>query len=215
VDDTKSIPEDIHHRTTRTVLAIFESPSSAEKAIRASPYHIPLPSSSRRAANPRLRNNLNNHNANANPNTSPNTSPSPQSKDQNLQPQPADVPNPLHPWTASDIERESRAPSDLRCVVAWSRHNHERAQERNPYHMYYKIDDMSAPFRGLRHSMGIPVRALGDCLVGRKEKMPWWKRKKIDLLNETLGMKSLWGVYEEGLKEEKMEEERSRQKDEE
>lgn len=92
-------------------------------------------------------------------------------------------------------------PVEINCTVARARHNHTLAQGRNPYYSYYITDDETYQFHDLRYSTGIPVRALADAVMSKREGtgLPKDAMKEIENRNRLLGAMSLWGVYTQGL----------------
>ncbi|KAE8403812.1 hypothetical protein BDV37DRAFT_283486 [Aspergillus pseudonomiae] len=151
--------------TSRSIIAIFESPSSAAQAIAASPLTIPLVK----------------------------PPPMPQSQS-HLPPREPGTPSP-DPWASS----EPPAQSHITCTIQPSRHNHESALRRNPFHTLFRVNGKSWQSRDLVRT-GVPLRELADEPMARKSHEPFRVKRKVQAENERLGATSLMALYEGGLR---------------
>ncbi|XHF98146.1 hypothetical protein AWENTII_001714 [Aspergillus wentii] len=87
----------------------------------------------------------------------------------------------------------------LTCTIQPSRHNHESALRRNPYHTAFNIDTSTYPYQDLIKNTEIPLRELADGMMSRKEHMPFRVKRRIQAENERLGATSLMELYREGI----------------
>ncbi|KAE8131282.1 hypothetical protein BDV38DRAFT_288848 [Aspergillus pseudotamarii] len=151
---------------SRSIIAIFESPSSASQAIAASPLTIPL------------------------------VQPPPQPQSQSyLPPREPGTPSP-DPWASSE---NAAVQSHITCTIQPSRHNHESALRRNPFHTLFHVNGKSWQARDLVKT-GIPLRELADVPLARKSHEPFRVKRKVQAENERLGATSLMALYEGGLR---------------
>ncbi|KAF5856918.1 hypothetical protein ETB97_006499 [Aspergillus alliaceus] len=153
-------------QTSRSILAIFESPSSASQAIASSPLTIPLSQ--------------------------------PQSQSQLHPPSEPGRPSP-DPWASAETALNS-ARTHLTCTIQPSRHNHESALRRNPFHTTFRVSGTDYQAKDLVRT-GIPLKELADEPMARKQHVPLRVKRKVQGENERLGATSLMGLYESGLRE--------------
>lgn len=107
--------------------------------------------------------------------------------------------DPWAPPTPGYSEYETQRPKFLTCEIRPSRHNHESAQRRNPYHSTYYVLRNSYQYCDLTKGNGIPLQELADGLMSRKRNVPVSIKRGIQEENERLGATSLMRLYEEGV----------------
>ncbi|KAE8379137.1 hypothetical protein BDV26DRAFT_175037 [Aspergillus bertholletiae] len=161
--------------SSRSIIAIFESPASAAQAIAASPLTIPL----------------------VRPPRTPLQPPKSQSHLPPREPGTTTTPSP-DPWASSE-EVENVAQAQITCTIQASRHNHESALRRNPFHSHFHVHAKSWQARDLVRT-GIPLKELADVPMAQKSHEPFRVKRKMQAENERLGATSLTALYEEGLR---------------
>jgi hypothetical protein len=101
---------------------------------------------------------------------------------------------------------DSRSKPDfLRCEILPSRHNHESALQRNPFHGTFRVYDSTYQYRDLVKT-GIPLKELADETMSRKRHEPFRVKRQMMKENKRLGATSLMRLYREGLGENIVEE---------
>jgi hypothetical protein len=103
--------------------------------------------------------------------------------------------------THADSNSNSNSESEgyLVCDIQPARHNHHSAMRRSPFHGPFRVDRDSHVFRDLAAS-GVPVAALGDVSMARKEGVSEAVRRRVRRENERLGAGSLQALYLEGMR---------------
>ncbi|GFF29777.1 probable NAD(P)H-dependent D-xylose reductase xyl1 [Aspergillus udagawae] len=91
-------------------------------------------------------------------------------------------------------------PEFLRCEILPSRHNHESALQRNPFHGTFRVYDSTYQYRDLMKT-GIPLKELADETMSRKRHEPFRVKRQMMKENKRLGATSLMRLYREGLGE--------------
>ncbi|KAF7117023.1 hypothetical protein CNMCM5793_005670 [Aspergillus hiratsukae] len=91
-------------------------------------------------------------------------------------------------------------PPSLKCEILPSRHNHESALERNPFHGTFRVYDSTYQYRDLVNTQ-IPLKELADETMSRKRHEPFRVKRHMMKENKRLGAMSLMGLYREGLGE--------------
>ncbi|KAJ9306024.1 hypothetical protein DTO217A2_4496 [Paecilomyces variotii] len=155
----------------RATLAIFDTSDAATRAIEASPLTIEIPPPP--------------------PNTKW-TSSSPPGK------------SAMDPWSETHPPDPSSSsttstPRTMTCKIDYSRHSHESAVLRNPYHNSYEVLTNSYWYHDLTKSTGIPLPELADGMMSRKEHVPFRIKKRYQDENVRMGATSLMGLYKDGL----------------
>ncbi|KAE8351159.1 hypothetical protein BDV28DRAFT_158984 [Aspergillus coremiiformis] len=153
--------------SSRSIVAIFESPAAASQAIASSPLIIPLQSQSQSQSQPQ---------------------PKKPSSD---------------PWASTEAAQNA-ARTHLTCTIQPSRHNHESALRRNPFHTVFRVSEKSYQSQDLVRT-GIPLKELADVPMARKSHEPLRVKRRIQEENERFGATSLVGLYEAGLGEKRSE----------
>ncbi|KAJ9299123.1 hypothetical protein DTO271G3_3365 [Paecilomyces variotii] len=108
----------------------------------------------------------------------------------------------LDPWsktTSPNSSSTTPSPRTITCKIDYSRHSHESAVLRNPYHNSYEILTNSYWYHDLTKSTGIPLPELADGLMSRKEHVPLRIKKRFQEENGRMGATSLMGLYRDGL----------------
>ncbi|GIK02362.1 hypothetical protein Aspvir_006411 [Aspergillus viridinutans] len=106
---------------------------------------------------------------------------------------------PSSPLRARKPDARSK-PEFLRCEILPSRHNHESALQRNPFHGTFRVYDSTYQYRDLVKT-GIPLKELADETMSRKRHEPFRVKRQMMKENKRLGATSLMRLYREGLGE--------------
>ncbi|GES60385.1 probable NAD(P)H-dependent D-xylose reductase xyl1 [Aspergillus terreus] len=101
--------------------------------------------------------------------------------------------------THADSNSNSESEGYLVCDIQPARHNHHSAMRRSPFHGPFRVDRDSHVFRDLAAS-GVPVAALADVSMARKEGVSEAVRRRVRRENERLGAGSLQALYLEGMR---------------
>ncbi|KAL5356362.1 hypothetical protein BJX96DRAFT_171548 [Aspergillus floccosus] len=104
-----------------------------------------------------------------------------------------------HADTHSESKSESESDGYLVCDIQPARHNHHLAMRRSPFHGPFRVDRDSHVFRDLTAS-GVPVAALADVSMARKEGVSEAVQRRVRRENERLGGGSLQALYLEGMR---------------
>ncbi|PKX94797.1 uncharacterized protein P174DRAFT_460839 [Aspergillus novofumigatus IBT 16806] len=128
----------------------------------------------------------------------------------NTDPDAAHTPNHDSQFEPSSQSRTRRPdsrfkPDFLRCEILPSRHNHESALQRNPFHGTFRVYDSTYQYRDLVKT-GIPLKELADETMSRKRHEPFRLKRQMMKENKRLGATSLMRLYREGLGESILEE---------
>ncbi|PYH96370.1 hypothetical protein BO71DRAFT_375431 [Aspergillus ellipticus CBS 707.79] len=86
----------------------------------------------------------------------------------------------------------------LTCTIQASRHNHEAAMARNPYHEFFVVENGSHVYEEMMRT-GVPLEGLADGPMGRKMIMGKKESLKLGEEVERLGGRSLMGLFREGV----------------
>ncbi|GAD92823.1 hypothetical protein NFIA_019950 [Paecilomyces variotii No. 5] len=106
----------------------------------------------------------------------------------------------LDPWTKTSQDSSSNpTPRRIICKIDYSRHSHESAVLRNPYHSAYEVLTNSYWYHDLTKSTGIPQHELADGMMSRKEHIPFRIKRRYQDENGRMGATSLMGLYKDGL----------------
>ncbi|KAB8073662.1 hypothetical protein BDV29DRAFT_175167 [Aspergillus leporis] len=102
------------------------------------------------------------------------------------------------PWASAESVLQAARPTYLTCTIEPSRHNHESALRRNPFHTSFHVSKTSIQHHDLVRT-GIPMKELADVPMARKEYESVRVKKRVQGENEKLGATSLVGLFESGI----------------
>ncbi|KAJ6102001.1 hypothetical protein N7486_004428 [Penicillium sp. IBT 16267x] len=149
----------------RPIVAIFESPDAAQRAIASSPMTVTLDSTS-----------------------STSTS----------QPSDPKTSSPTKQYKTHDPIFENIAPGTIKCIIEPSRHNHENAIRRNHYFSTFYPDKEDPIYKDMNSPQTrVPLKALGDVLQSRKQKVNSYTQSKIYGTRRALGAESIMDIWRE------------------
>ncbi|KAJ5654579.1 hypothetical protein N7490_001582 [Penicillium lividum] len=137
----------------RPILAIFDSPDAAQRAIASSPMTITLDTPTQPTP------------------ISISTSTSAPKSDSDSNSKSPSSSEPTKEYKTHDPIFDNIAPGTIKCIIEPSSHNHESALWRNPYHGMFIVNENDPIYKDMNDERtGTPLKVLGDFLASKKER---------------------------------------------
>ncbi|KAJ5934211.1 hypothetical protein N7466_003758 [Penicillium verhagenii] len=168
----------------RPVIAIFDSPDAAQRALASSPMIVTLDSPSTSTSQPSTS-------------TSTGTGTSTDTGATSKSP-PSSSLESKKKYKNHDPIFDNVASGTIKCIIEPSTHNHETAMPRNKYFATFYPNKEDPVYKDMNSPQtGVPLHALGDVLQSRKPKLTLLTHAKAAGVRRALGGESIMAMWRE------------------